>query len=165
MRTELAGWPHRLASFKIMRKIIIALFLLFGTTSIFAQIEHPVKWSYGAKRFGKSEAVLFLRATIETGWHIYSAYQPDGGPIRTSFVFAPSGAYSLKGNIAEPAPKKEFEKSFDMQVSYFEREVIFRQNITLKSKTATVKGKLNFMVCNDRKCLPPEDIAFTIPVK
>jgi len=28
-----------------------------------------------------------------------------------------------------------------------------------------VKGKVNFMICNDEKCLPPEDVSFNIPLK
>lgn len=147
------------------QKTLIITFLLAACLKTFAQIEHPVKWSYAAKRIDKNEAVVLLKATIEPGWHIYSAYQADGGPVKTSFVFPLSAFYTTVGKIIEPEPKKQFEKSFEMQVSFFERSVIFQQHIRLKGKSATVKGTLNFMVCNDHKCLPPEDVDFAIPVK
>jgi hypothetical protein len=43
--------------------------------------------------------------------------------------------------------------------------VIFQQKIKLKKPAVTVKGSLEFMICNDHKCLPPADIDFSIPVK
>ena len=29
---------------------------------------------------------------------------------------------------------------------------------------AAVKGQLEYMTCNDKKCLPPEDVDFSIPL-
>ena len=52
-----------------------------------------------------------------------------------------------------------------MNVSYFEKAVIFQQKIKLNKAATTAKGKVEFMVCNDRQCLPPEEIEFSIPVK
>jgi len=131
----------------------------------YAQIEAPVKWAYGAKRISRTEAVVFLKATIQDGWHIYSLNLKDGGPIKTSFTFSPSNEYSLTGTTIEPTPVTRYEKSFTMNVTYFEKSVIFQQKIKLKTASATVvKGKLEYMTCNDLKCLPPDDIDFSIPV-
>jgi hypothetical protein len=151
-----------------MKKVFILFslsFLLLQTGKLHAQILHPVKWSYAAKITGPNEAVVFLKAIIDEGWHIYSAYQKDGGPVKTSFVFVPSVGYSLNGAVSEPQPITKYEKAFEMDVSYFENQVIFQQKVHLKGSQATVKGSLKFMVCNDRQCLPPETVAFSIPVK
>lgn len=145
--------------------MILALGLLFATTFANAQILSPVKWSYGAKKTGANTAVVFLRATIDAGWHIYSLNIKDGGPIKTSFTFSPSAEYTLAGTTIEPTPITKFEKAFGMDVSYFEHDVIFQQKIKLKNGQAVVKGKLEYMTCNDQKCLPPDDIDFSIPVK
>ena len=89
----------------------------------------------------------------------------DGGPIKTSFTFDKSKEYSLVGKPSEPTPVTRFEKAFSMNVSYFEKEVVFQQKIKLSSANASVvKGKLEYMTCNDQKCLPPEDVNFSIPV-
>ena len=134
-------------------------------TGAFAQIETPVKWSYAAKKLNPTEAVVFLRATIQDGWHIYSLDVKDGGPIKTSFTFTPSKEYSLVGKTSEPAAITKYEKVFSMDVSYFEKSVTFQQKIKLKSpNAAVVKGKLEYMTCNDKKCLPPDDIDFSIPL-
>ena len=128
-----------------------------------AQIESPVKWSYAGKRISATEAVVFLRATIQDGWHIYSQNVKDGGPIKTSFTFTPSKDYSLVGTPSEPTPVTKFESSFNMNVSYFEKSVTFQQKIKLKSaNVSVVKGKLEYMTCNDHKCLPPEDVDFSV---
>ena len=150
---------------KEMRKIILVAAALVFAISANAQIESHVKWAYGAKRVSATEAVVFLKATIDDGWHIYSLDVKDGGPIKTSFTFDPSKEYSLVGKTTEPTPISKYETSFKMDVTYFEKSVIFQQKIKLKSaKVAAIKGKLEYMTCNDRKCLPPEDLDFTIPL-
>jgi hypothetical protein len=66
---------------------------------------------------------------------------------------------------AEPTPITKYEKVFSMNVGYFENSVVFQQKIKLKSAKATaVKGKLEFMTCNDSKCLPPDEVEFSIPL-
>jgi thiol:disulfide interchange protein DsbD len=146
-----------------MRRLFLALVALFLSLGAYAQIESPVKWSYGAKKISSTEAVVFLRATIEDGWHIYSQDVKDGGPIKTSFTFDPSKDYALVGKTSEPTPVTRFEKAFSMNVSYFEKSVIFQQKIKLKSPDVSViKGKLEYMTCNDKKCLPPEDLDFSV---
>jgi len=148
-----------------MKKVLIFISLMVMGVGAFAQIEAPVKWSYAAKRISSTEAVVFFKATIEDSWHIYSLNVKDGGPIKTSFTFSPSKEYTLNGKPTEPAPLSKYEKSFSMDVTYFEKSVIFQQKIKLKSANATtVKGQLEYMTCNDKKCLPPEDLDFSIPV-
>src|ERR1700754_2539332 len=105
---------------------ILCLMLVIAALSVKAQILHPVKWSYGSKRLSNTEAVVFLKASIEDGWHIYSAYHKEGGPVPTSFSFTPSAAYKLSGKLEEPKPVTKHEDAFQMDVSYFEHEVIFR---------------------------------------
>ena len=145
--------------------ITIAIALIMMSSALKAQILTPVKWSYAAKKTGKNEAVVFIKATIDDGWHIYSQTVKDGGPVKTSFTFSPSTAFTLVGNTIEPTPITRNEKVFKMDVSYFEKSVIFQQKIHLNSGQATVKGTLEYMTCNDHQCLPPDDIDFSIAVK
>ncbi|WP_207534209.1 protein-disulfide reductase DsbD N-terminal domain-containing protein [Desertivirga arenae] len=149
-----------------MKKTILALVaFLVVSVSAGAQILNPVKWSYAAKRIGKDEAMVLVKATIEPGWHLYSQTIADGGPVKTTFSFNTSPAYTLIGKTIEPKPVVKFEKVFDMKVAYFENSVIFQQKVKLKAKQATVKGNVEFMVCNDEKCLPPDTMDFSVAVK
>lgn len=148
-----------------MKKVLLAAAALVLSLGAKAQIESHVKWSYAAKRISPIEAVVFLKATIDDKWHIYGLDVKDGGPIKTSFTFTKSKDYSLNGAATQPTPIKKYETTFKMDVTYFEKSVIFQQKIKLKSPAATVvKGQLEYMTCNDSKCLPPEDVEFSIPV-
>ena len=64
-----------------------------------------------------------------------------------------------------PEPVKAFEKAFNMNIAYFPKRAVFSQKIRLKAPQTTVKGTVTFMVCNDEKCLPPDDLDFSIEVK
>jgi DsbC/DsbD-like thiol-disulfide interchange protein len=48
-------------------------------------------------------------------------------------------------------------------VNYYEKTVDFVQVVKVKGKAKTsLTGKVEFMVCNDEKCLPPSEVPFTI---
>ena len=148
-----------------MKKVLLLMIVFLISAGAYAQIESPVKWSYAAKRLPNNEAVILLRATIQDSWHIYSLNVKDGGPIKTSFKFTPSKEYALVGKTSEPTPVTKYEDAFKMNVSYFEKTVTFQQKVKLKSANAKeVKGQLEYMTCNDHKCLPPEDVDFTVPL-
>lgn len=147
-----------------MKTLLVFVAGLLSTFSANSQILKPVKWSYAAKKTSPTEATVFIKATIDAGWHVYAQSVPEGGPLKATFTFTPSKSFELNGDVAEPKPITKFEKFFDMNVSYFEKEVIFQQKITLNGKT-TVKGEVEFMACSNQQCLPPETVAFSIPVK
>jgi thiol:disulfide interchange protein len=148
---------------KSLLTFLCGLFLLATTPSL-AQIQKPVKWSYSAEKKGE-EVTLLLKATIEKGWHLYAQNIPDGGPIPTSFKFNPAKAYTLVGVPVEPKAEEVHDPNFDMKLRFFENQVTFRQKIKVAGPQAfNVEGSLEFMVCNDQMCLPPEEIEFSIPV-
>lgn len=147
-----------------MKRLMLATFLVLFNFIAFAQIIKPVKWVYAAERTGKNEAILKLKAIMDGNWHIYSQ-NIKSTPMKTSFSFTPSIDFSLVGKTIEPKPITKFDKVVQMNLSYFEKEVIFKQKIKLNKGSTVVKGKLEFMACNDKSCLPSEEIAFSIPVK
>ena len=149
-----------------MKRITLILSLVFlSALGAFAQLEDPVSWSYGYKKISATEGVVLVKATLEENWHIYSLNVKPGGPSKTVLKFAPSKDYVLVGAPTEPKPINKFEKVFNMNVPYFADEVVFQQRIKLKKPNTTVKGKVEFMVCNDTQCLPPKDVSFSVPVK
>lgn len=149
-----------------MKKIsTLILGLVLFTFAASAQVFEPVKWSVASKKINNKEAVVFIKATMEKGWHIYSLNLDEGGPIATSFKFSPSKDFSLVGKVAEPKPKHTFESVFNMDVTYFEKEVVFQQKVKLNGNTATVKGVVEWQACDDERCLPPEEFEFAVNVK
>jgi len=145
------------------RIILFGLLALMVSATAKAQILQPVTWSYAAKRLNNDKASVYLKATMEPGWHLYSTKQQEGGPVKTTFIFDKKG-YALIGALTEPKPLIRFEKAFDMEVAFFQVSVIFSQRVRLPAP-GSVGGKLTYMACNDQQCLPPETIGFSIPVK
>lgn len=149
-----------------VKKLLLTAIALFGASlTSQAQLDQYVRWTYAAKRTSATEATVFIKATIDEGWHIYSQHVVSG-PAPTVFTFGPSKAYKLVGKTSEPKPIKKYEKVFAANVTYFENEVVFQQKVRLKSAAATtVTGMLEYMVCNESRCIPPDEIKFSIPVK
>lgn len=130
-----------------------------------AKIYDPVKWSFSSEKINDKEANLVITAKIEKGWHVYSQFIKEGGPIPTSFKFSPSSDYKLIGKISEsPKAISAFDKNFDMQIAWHKDQVVFKQRISLNVPKTTISGTLEFMVCNDERCLPPAEVEFQIPV-
>ena len=155
-----------------MRKLL-SIVLILITFTVRAQFQNPtdgilepVKWAYSVENVNDNEATLVIKATIEKGWHVYSQYIKEGGPIPTSFKFTPSKDYKLIGQVVElPKAKSGNDKNFDnMLISWHENTAFFRQKIQLNRPKTIVEGVLEFMVCNDRQCLPPTEVSFKIPV-
>lgn len=146
-----------------MKKWLIAIGLWWCAGAALAQIEDPVEWNFAAAVVNEGEVDLVFKAVIEPGWHVYSQFIEEGGPIPTSFTFNPSPAYERTGNISEsPEPVAAFDENFQMEIAWHNQEVTFRQRIKVNEPT-TVSGMVEFMVCNDEKCLPPTEVEFRIP--
>lgn len=128
-----------------------------------AQILNPVKWDYTTQKINDSTYALNMRASIDNGWHVYSQNAGDG-PIPTSFTFDNNPQVKLIGNVEEKGQEvKTFDKVFNSQLRYYENEVDFVQKVIVKGNT-TLKGTLEYMVCNDVNCLPPKDVPFSFQI-
>src|SRR5690606_17226880 len=111
------------------------------------------------------EATVVLTATIQNRWHVYSQFIEEGGPIPTSFSFDQSTEYSLIGKVTEtPKAISAFDPNFNMQIAWHKDKVAFKQRVKLNQAKTTVKGMLEFMTCDDKNCLPPEEIPFSIQI-
>lgn len=150
-----------------MKKFSAFLVLtIFSLTSVFSQIHDPVKWKTSVKKISETEYDLISTATIDSGWHLYSQEVPDGGPIPTYFEFEENPHFKLVGDVKEEKGITENDPVFEMIITYFENKASFTQRINLTGdKGTTIKGEVEFMVCDDTNCLPPTyvDLVFDIP--
>ena len=153
-----------------MRKIkiilLLTLWLFISPENILhAQVLEPVKWSFSQKELSDNEALVLFTAKIDKNWHLYSQFIPEGGPISTSFKITSSPDFKLVGKVIEPKPITEYDKNFEMNLQYFNDKVVFTQKIKkLAQKPFRVKGVLEFMTCDDKKCLPPAEVEFDIEI-
>jgi len=144
-----------------MKRITLAFFLFFVGYQLFAQIVEPVKWTFESKQDGLN-ATLVFKATIEDGWHLYDTDLPDGGPVKTSIHYTESTQFDLVGKLTkEPQPTEIFDKTFNLKLAYFTKQVVLTQKIRLKnSEKIEIKGLVEFMSCNDVTCTPPSEADF-----
>ena len=130
-----------------------------------AQVLEPVKWSFDKKQISEEIIELQFQAKMDDGWHLYSQNIPEGGPISTSFNFEESNHYELLGETSEPEPIKEFDSNFDMQLKFFDESATFKQKVKVTSeKDFTISGELEYMCCDDSRCLPPEYKSYSFDI-
>ena len=148
-----------------MRSILSFLIAFLITAPTWAQIQDPVKWTFEIEVVDENEVDLIIHADIDAGWHLYSQDAGDG-PVPTSFTFFENENVKTKGKVKEGESHEEYDPNFESVLRYFDTEAIFKQRIKLLTEESTLlKGELQFMVCNDAMCLPPEwvDIEVVLP--
>ncbi len=149
-----------------MKKYLSVLVLFFTISSGFAQIDNPVQWTWTAKKLADKTYELHMTATINGKWHIY-AQEAGEGPEPTSFSFTNNPLVKLDGKVKEVGKlEKSYDPNFKSTLKFYGEKVDFVQKVKLKSSVSTVvKGTVIYMVCDDKKCLPPKEIPFSIKVE
>ncbi|HEX9826583.1 MAG TPA: cytochrome c biogenesis protein CcdA [Flavobacteriaceae bacterium] len=142
-----------------MRKALFILNVLLLPLMGTAQILEPVKWETSVEKLSDTEYQLITTATIESGWHLYSQTVPENGPIATTFTYDDSeGNFKITGNTTEDEGHTVEDPVFGMKIKFFEASAIFKQKIELSKDISTVDAIVEFMVCDDTKCLPPTEV-------
>ena len=148
-----------------MKRLFLLILLACASWSAQAQMYDPVSWKFSVEEIKGDEATVVLTATIENRWHVYSQFIEEGGPIPTSFSFEKSKEYSLVGKVTEsPKAISAFDPNFKMQIAWHKDKVAFKQKVKLNQAKTTVKGVLEYMTCDDKNCLPPEEVPFSINI-
>lgn len=147
-----------------MRKLFFLLFLFFSLAA-FAQQLSPVSWTFNSKKISENIFEVQLVATIQPGWHLYSQNQPaDAIAQPTSFNFNKNPLLALDGNVKEVGKLEKYKDTkLDISANQYSQKVVFVQKVKLKGKVKTnVSGKLEYQTCDDKKCLPPKTVNFSI---
>lgn len=148
-----------------MKRIFTLLGFMMMAGFAKAQINNPVTWTYSAKKVADKVYEIHMTANIDGNWHLY-AQDAGEGPEPTTFSFTANPLITFDGKVKEVGKlEKSYDKNFNSVLKYYAKKVDFIQKIKVKSSVATVvKGTVNYMVCNDRQCLPPKDVPFSVKV-
>ena len=147
-----------------MRKIFFIAFVLISFGA-FAQQQSPVAWTFNSKKISEGLYEVQLVATIQSGWHLYSQNQPaDAIAQPTSFNFNKNPLLTFDGKVKEVGKLEKFrDPKLDVAANQYSEKVVFVQKVKLKGKAKTnVSGKLEYQTCDDKKCLPPKTVNFSI---
>jgi thiol:disulfide interchange protein DsbD len=149
-----------------MSKTLLSVLIIFFVQNSIAQSSKQVEWAYSAKKIADRIYEVHMLATIKGDYHLYSQDVGGEGPVATSFSFVKSPLIALDGRVKEAGKLiKKFEPAWSHDVRYYENTVDFVQVVKLKSNIkADLAGKVEFMVCNDKQCLPPAEVEIKVNV-
>ncbi|PHN04612.1 protein-disulfide reductase DsbD family protein [Flavilitoribacter nigricans] len=150
-----------------MRTIILAVFCLLSI-SLTGQILEPVKWKMTARHVDGNEFDLVFTAVMDEGWSLYSQHTSDDGPVPTSFNFDAGDHFSPMGEVSETGGKKKegMDELFGVNVIKFVKgPVTFIQKVKVSDYSKPITGYLEFMTCDDERCLPPTEVDFNFELK
>lgn len=150
-----------------MKRILAVLIIALTTVTVNAQL-NPVSWTFSAKKITDKTYEVHLTATMQSGWHLYSQTQPeDAIAIPTGIKINNNPLLSLEGKIKEVGKMEKFhDAKLQVSANQYAQKVDFVQVIKLKANAKTnLTGNVEFQTCDDKKCLPPKTVNFSIPVK
>lgn len=148
-----------------MKKYIPLLFLFVLLTQFAAgQIFEPISWSHELKITSKTTGEIIHKATIEDKWHLYGMNIPKGGPRPTVIAYENLVNAELVGKVTSTSKLLEvMDPNFNMKLSWYAKEAVFVQKISFTDATKVkVEGYIEYMACDDERCLPPTEEAFSL---
>ena len=150
-----------------MKKFTLLFISVLVVTVAFCQAENPVQWSFASVKKADKLYEVTLTATFAKPWHIYSQTTPAGGPVPTQITFKANPLVVLDGAIKETGSLQTIhDENFGVDVKYYSDKVVFTQKVKLKALVKThASGTLEYMVCNDNRCLPPKKVPFDITLQ
>ena len=134
-----------------MKKIFYLLLLGFVFVKVQAQIINPVKWEPRIEKKSTSEYVLTFNGNIEAGWHVYSQFTPEDGPLPAEFIFHDNKSnYEFIGKATESETKREFNEIFGVDEIFFSDKVTFTQLIKqINPEKEIIQVELSYQVCKE----------------
>ena len=151
-----------------MKKMFLFFAFLFTVAIASAQMQNPVSWAFSSKKISDNVYELQMTATMQNGWHLYAQAQPkDAIAIPTSFQFTSNPLVQLDGSVKEAGKLEKFvDKDLGVSANQYSKQVLFTQKVKLKGKAkSNVSGNVTYQTCDDKKCLPPKTVSFSIALK
>ncbi|NCU05560.1 MAG: hypothetical protein GXC73_16430 [Chitinophagaceae bacterium] len=151
-----------------MTKFLTTIGFLFISLSLFAQSGSKVKWDYTVKKIADKKYEVRMTANIQPGWHLYSQTQSeDAIALPTTITFAKNPLLIVSGKPKEVGKLTDaFDKATQSRSRFYSNKVEFVQVVTVKSNVKTsITGDVEFMVCDDKQCLPPDKSKFSVKLE
>jgi hypothetical protein len=145
---------------RLVKFSLIAFSLFCFTIELKAQ--NHVTWN---ALWDKNSKALVIKGTIDPSWHLYSPKtDPNLGPIALSVTFDKNKGIKKTGSLEFlTTPVAHQDDNFGGMVYIWENQVEIRQGFRVK-KSGAIKLTLNYMICDETKCIPPIDVPITIQI-
>jgi len=148
-----------------MKHIFYFLLFAFSFGAANAQMLNPVQWTYTAKKIADKTYEVHLTATMLNNWHLYSQTQPeDAINMPTEVLFNKNPLVTLNGPVKEVGKMKLYkDEKLKISANQYSEKVDFVQVVKLKANVKTnIVGSVEYQTCDDKKCLPPKKVDFTV---
>lgn len=106
-----------------------------------------------------------MTATIQNNWHLYSQTQPDDAiNMPTEIIFNKNPLAIFDGKTKEVGKVQLYrDEKLKISANQYSGKVDFVQVVKLKANVKTnVVGSVEYQTCDDKKCLPPKKVDFTV---
>lgn len=123
-------------------------------------------WTHRVEPQGGDAYRIVLEAQIPARYHMYDMgpYEADG-PTATAIVLTPGEGVTLEGGVELlTKPHRYHDEIFDMEIGTLEETAVFVQNVRLTGTQGTVEAAIEWMLCDDRSCTPPDERQMTIRI-
>jgi thiol:disulfide interchange protein DsbD len=150
-----------------MRNLFFLLSFFAITFASNAQMADPIKWAYTSKKIADKTYEIHLIATVQNTWHLYSQTQPaDAINQPTEIIFKKNPLISFDGKVKEVGKMQLFkDEKLKISANQYAEKVDFVQLVKLKANVKTnIVGSVEYQTCDDKKCLPPKKIDFTVAI-
>lgn len=145
-----------------MRKILLALTAMLVSATASGQ---NVAWTHRVEPLGDDNYRIVLEAAIPARYHMYDMGPYEDGPNATTITFAPGAGATLDGGVELlTAPHRAYDATYGMEIGTIEGKALFAQRVHLTAPHATVEATMEWMLCTDTQCTPPDDLRLTIGI-
>lgn len=139
-----------------MTKTLALLIALSTFIASYSQSENHVNWVATYKSLSATEGEIIVMATIDKDWHTYSQEANNAVPFPTLFSFKEAKEYQLVGKMEEKNAHIEFDAALGEKLLVFTDKAEFKQKVKLNAKGShTVLFTVEYICCDNKKCLPP----------
>jgi thiol:disulfide interchange protein DsbD len=150
-----------------MKKVFLSLILVMVAAMAMSQVINPVKWTYTAKKIADKTYEVHLTAMIDQGWHVYTLDHKGDIGVATSVKFGNNPLATANGTLqAKGKPVSMKDPSSGEMVKFYTNNVDIVQVYKLKANVKTnITGTLEYMTCDDERCLPPSTKTFSVSLQ
>ena len=146
--------------YKLFRTLLLPVAALFAFTAATAQ---NVSWKSSVEHLEGDVYRIVLEASIPAPYHMYDMGPYEGGPNATAITFTPGDGVTLEGGVEQlSTPERHYDKTFEMEIGTFAGKARFAQQVKLSAAKATVKAAIEWMICDEVSCMPPDDTELTV---
>jgi thiol:disulfide interchange protein DsbD len=149
-----------------MKNFLNVLFVsIFCTIASYGQFDfqEPVTWKTSIEKINDLEYYLVFEAKIDDKWHLYSQFSDINGSGQLEIESEQSDSlFTFEGKALESTTRKEYNETFKVTETFFEKNAILKQKIKLIKDVEKIEISVYGQVCKEVCILLNETFTFSI---